>query len=225
MTNLGALSTVPLFAELNQARLLRLAARSSVRIVEADRVVAVRGQPATQLIVVESGTLTAVRDTAGGRRLRLGQFSAPCAIDKVAVLDTGGHTATWLAATRARLRLVPARELVALLDDIPGVRRHVLAYLARDLRDHQDELVRANFADVTTRVAAWLVRAAGRAGTTVVLPGAQHGLAEAIGATRVPVNRALRTLAAEGLVRVGPGTVTILAPELLAHRAGTDAVT
>lgn len=225
MTDLGALSAVPLFAELDQARLLRVAARSSVQVVEADRVVAVRGQPATRLIVVESGTLTAVRDTVGGRRLQLGQFPAPCAVDKVAVLDTGGHTATWLAATQARLRFVPARELLALLDDLPDVRRHILAYLARDLRDLQDELVRASFADVTTRVAAWLARAAGRSGTTVVLPGAQHGLAEAIGATRVSVNRALRTLAAEGLVSVGPGAVTVLAPELLAHRASTDVAT
>ncbi|MBP2324554.1 DNA-binding GntR family transcriptional regulator [Kibdelosporangium banguiense] len=37
--------------------------------------------------------------------------------------------------------------------------------------------------------------------------------------TRVSVNRALRTLAGEGLVRVEPGAVNILAPELLVLRA------
>ncbi|GAB3726127.1 Crp/Fnr family transcriptional regulator [Amycolatopsis oliviviridis] len=220
MDDLGALAAVPLFAGLDRERLQRVAARSSVRVFEAGHVVAVRGDPATRLIVVESGTLTAVHDTVDGRRLRLGQFAAPCAVDKVAVLDTGDHTATWSAATRARLRFVPARELSALIDDLPGVRRHVLAYLVRDLRDLRDELVRANFADVTTRVAAWLARAAGRSGTTVLPPGAQQGLAEAIGATRVSVNRALRALAAEGLISVGPGSVEVLAPELLARRAG-----
>jgi len=51
------------------------------------------------------------------------------------------------------------------------------------------------------------------------LPGAQQGLAERIGMTRVSVNRALRTLAREGLVRVGPSAVTVLAPELLVLRA------
>ena len=136
------------------------------------------------------------------------------------MLDAGGHTATWTAATRARLRFVPAPDLLALIDDVPAARRHVLAHLARNLRDQQDDLVRANFADATGRTAAWLLRAAGRSGTTVVvLPGAQQGLAEAIGATRVSVNRALATLAAEGIVHVAPGAVTILAPELLAHRA------
>lgn len=223
MTELDALAAIPLFAALDRARLHRLAAGSNLRVVEADQVVAVRGQPAGHLIVVESGTVTATRDTADGKRLRLGQFPAPCAVDKAAVLDGGGHTATWSAATRARLRFVPARALFALLDDVPAVRRHVLNHLARTVRDQQDELVRASFADVTTRTAAWLVRAASRSGTTVLLPGAQHGLAEAIGATRVSVNRALRALSAAGVIRVEPGSVTILAPELLAHRAGGPA--
>jgi CRP/FNR family transcriptional regulator, cyclic AMP receptor protein len=223
MTDLGALAAVPVFAGLDHPRLLRLAARSTVRVVDADCVVAVRGQPATRLIVVESGTLTATRDTPTGRRLRLGQFPAPCAVDKAAVLDGGGHTATWSAATRARLRFVPADDLATLIDDIPAARRHVLTHLARSLRDQQDDVVHVSFADVTTRTAVWLVRAAGRSGTTVVLPGAQQGLAEAIGATRVSVNRALRTLATDGLIRVEPGAVTILAPELLAHRANSPA--
>ncbi|MFK0251907.1 Crp/Fnr family transcriptional regulator [Amycolatopsis azurea] len=220
MDDLGALAVVPLFAGLDRERLRRVAARSSVLTVEAGEVVALRGDPATRLVVVESGTLTAVRDTADGRRLRLGQFPAPCAVDKVAVLDAGAHTATWSAATRARLRLVPAAELSALIDDLPQVRRHVLAHLARDVRDLRDELVRASFADVTTRVAAWLARTAGRSGTTILPPGAQQGLAETIGATRVSVNRALRALAADGLISVGPGAVKVLAPELLARRAG-----
>jgi CRP/FNR family transcriptional regulator len=41
--------------------------------------------------------------------------------------------------------------------------------------------------------------------------------------TRVSVNRALRKLATDGLVRVEPGAVIILAPELLALRGNPDA--
>lgn len=142
------------------------------------------------------------------------------------MLDAGGHTATWSAATRARLRFLPAHDLLAPIDDVPAARRHVLIHLARDLRDQQDDLVCASFADATTRTAAWLLRAAGRsATTTVVLPGAQQGLAEAIGASRVSVNRALRTLTTEGIIRVEPSVVTILASELLAHRATHDGLT
>lgn len=213
------LETVPLFANLDQERLRRLAARSQVRELPAGSVVVVRDEPAVHLIVVEAGTLSAVREGADGRRLRLGEFTAPCAVDKAAVLDGGGHTATWLAATRVRLRFVPAAEVLAIVDDVPAARRHVLTVLSRQIRDGNDERVRGRLADTTTRTAAWLVRAAARGGARVILPGAQQGLAEAVGASRVSVNRALRQLAAEGLVRTEPGAVVIMAPELLARRA------
>ncbi|HEX2130875.1 MAG TPA: Crp/Fnr family transcriptional regulator [Actinophytocola sp.] len=217
------LADVPLLTTLDPPRLARLAEAAPARTVDAGTVLAVRNEPASHLIVVETGGATATHETASGRRLRLGEFPAPCAVDKAAVLDGAGHTATWLASARSRVRLVPAAELFALIDDVPAARRHVLAYLAGRVRDQQDDLVRASVADAVTRTAAWLVRAAGSRSARVLLPGAQEGLAESIGATRVTVNRALRTLAHEGLVAVEPGAVVVLAPELLVLRADPDA--
>jgi CRP/FNR family transcriptional regulator len=214
----------PLFAALDSDQLARLAARSTLSIVDTGETVAHRGAPATRLIVVETGALTAIRETADGQRLRLGEFPAPCAIDKAAVLGSGTHTATWVAAARSQLRLIPAAELFTIIDDVPAVQRHVLRILAGQVRDHQDDLVQASFGDAVSRTAAWLIRAADRHGPRVVLPGAQQGLAESIGMTRVSVNRALRSLAEEGLVRVEPGAATVLAPELLALRATGSSV-
>jgi CRP/FNR family transcriptional regulator len=209
------LADVPLFVSLSPDQLARLAAVAPARDVEADTVLALRGEPACHLIVAETGAMTAIHETAAGRRRRLGEFPAPCAADKAAVLDGGGHTATWLTTARSRLRFVPSAEFLALVD-VPTVRAHVFRTLAGQLRTQQDDLVLTSYADATTRVAAWLVRAAT---TRVRLPGAQQGLAETLGLTRVSVNRALRTLAADGLVHVEPGAVTILAPELLTVRA------
>jgi CRP/FNR family transcriptional regulator len=211
------LADVPLFASLSPTQLSRLAAVSATREYNADTVVVTRDEPARHLIVAETGGLTAVHETAAGQRRRLGEFTAPCAVDKAAVLDGGGHTATWLTTARSRLRLVPAAEFLALVD-VPAVRAHVFAHLASQLRASQDDVVLTSYADATTRVAAWLVRAAA---SHVLLPGAQQGLAETLGLTRVSVNRALRTLASEGLIRVAPGVVTVLAPELLTLRAKT----
>ena len=113
------------------------------------------------------------------------------------------------------MRFVPAAEFLALVD-VPAVRTHVFVQLAGQLRTWQEDLVLTSFADATTRVAAWLVRAAV---PRVRLPGAQQGLAETLGLTRVSVNRALATLTEEGLVRVEPGAVVVLSPELLTLRA------
>ncbi|MGW0523121.1 Crp/Fnr family transcriptional regulator [Crossiella sp. NPDC003009] len=213
------LAGVPLFAGLDRARLDRLRATGRAHTVAAGETVARFGEPATALIVVRTGTLTASRDTADGRRLRLGEFAGPCAVDKTAVLDGGGHTATWTAATRAELLLLPAAELLALLEDVPTARRHVLAHLAAQVRTRQDDLVRTHGADAVARIAAWLLTSAD-GDTRVLLPGAQQGLGEHLGLSRVTVNRALRALAADGLIAVEPGAVRLLAPELLAARAG-----
>jgi CRP/FNR family transcriptional regulator len=217
----ATLRAVPLFAHLDEERLAHVLRRSAVRTVAAGTILAVRDEPAGRLLVVESGTLTAVHETADGHRLRLGEFAAPCTVDKAAVLGTGRHTATWSAATRATVRLVPAADLRTLIDEVPAVRHHVLAHLVRRLDEGQEALVRAAFAGTTARVAGWLARAAARPGDRVPLPGAQAGLAETLGASRVSVNRALRDLARAGLIRTEPGAVVVLDPARLAHRATT----
>jgi CRP/FNR family transcriptional regulator, cyclic AMP receptor protein len=198
----ASLRAVPLFATLGGARLTRLIGASTMRTVDAGAMIAARGQAADRLIVVEAGTLLAVHDTEQGRRLRLGEYPAPCTVDKAAV---------------------PARELLTLIDDVPAVRRHVLAYLAGQVDQRQRDLVRAAFDDTVARVAGWLLDATRRSGPRVVLLGGQEGLAEAVGATRVSVNRALQALARDRLIRIEPGAVTVLQAARLADGAGSGA--
>lgn len=200
------LDAIPLFAAARPERRAALAARTAVRDVPAGTVVAAYGTPADRLVVVERGALTAYREHRDGRRLRLGEHPAPCAVDKAAVLSGRGHSATWVADRPSRLRLVPAADLFALLDDEPAVRRHVVAGLAGRLLDREEALLRVAYDDTTTRVAAWLST---QDGTTVRLPGGQAGLAETLGASRVAVNRALRVLTRAGLVATGRATVTV----------------
>lgn len=88
------LAGVPLFSGVPAERLRDLHDRSPARELLDGDVVARFGEPADVLLVVESGALAAVRDTADGRRIRFGTFVAPCAVDKVALLDGGLHTAS-----------------------------------------------------------------------------------------------------------------------------------
>jgi CRP/FNR family cyclic AMP-dependent transcriptional regulator len=218
----GALATVPLFRRIDAERLQRVAARSAVRTLDDGSVVAVRREPASHLLVVESGALAACHERADGRRVSLGIYDAPCAVDKAAVLDSGGYTATWRAVGRTLVRRIPRQEVLSLIDDLPQARRHVLTVLAAQVRHHQIERVRASLDDATTRVAALLVRAAATHGRRIPLPYGQQGLGEEIGATRVTTNRALRNLVREELIHIEPGAVVVLAPELLARKAASS---
>jgi CRP/FNR family transcriptional regulator, cyclic AMP receptor protein len=200
------MDAVPMFAGLDDRRMTALRARAGVRHLDAGATVARRSEPARHLIVVEDGTLVATRDTAHGRRLRLGEHRGPCAVDKAAVLDGGGYTATWVAATPARVRLLPAVEFRRLLDEVPAVRRHVLRHLAAQVRQRQDGLVEAQSTGAAARIAGWLAR---QPGDLVPLPS-QEQLGEALGASRVTVNRVLRRLHTDGVIRLERGRVVVL---------------
>lgn len=216
------LRQVPLLAALPEARLRSLWSTSLARDYAAGQIVRMAGAPADRLLVLLRGRICATTVTREGRVLRLGDWSAPCALDKVAVLDGRGHTATLTAVETSVVRSVSRTQFLDLVDDATSVRTHVFAVLADQVRrGHRMHATITLPADA--RVAAWLMDAvttdAAHASTCVSLPGSQHALAELLGLYRVTVNRALNRLQREGLITLRRQSIDIVAPELLALRA------
>lgn len=206
---------VPLLATLQRCRLEGLASECPGRDVPVGQVVARAGDPAQHLIIVETGSVAAVQDTANGTRVRLSAVIGPCVIDKAAVLDGGVHTVNWSATTPCRLRLLPAGLFHQLICEEPALRHHVLAYLSAEVNRHRRARIRHAAPGPLAQVAVWLAEASRTNGDTVHLAGGQQGLGEEIGLSRVSVNRALQALAAVGAVRVRPRMVTVLDTEQL----------
>lgn len=171
--------------------------------------------------MVHDGAVAGIAETAAGQRARLGTFAGPCAVDKIAVLGDGRHSATWEVLRSATVRRVPRQPLLELIEDVPAVCRHALSHLAHKARRAQSALVLASTTNTMTRTALWLVEQLPGPGGIVPLPAeGQQGLAETIGASRVATNRALQQLAREELIRVeGRGRVRGVRPELPAARA------
>jgi CRP/FNR family transcriptional regulator, cyclic AMP receptor protein len=213
------LARVPLLRGLDDDRLDRLAAQVTERRFGPGQAVRTQGEPADRLPLLLEGTVVAIRATPDGRELRLGTLVGPCALDKTALLDGEGHTATFKAEGECLVWSVTRADLVSLIDDVAALRKHVMVQLASSVRERTDRLVEATFADARQRVASWLVRSLPEAGTTVQLPGSQQVLAATLGLSRVTVNRALKALERDGLVRVARDHVVVLVPELLAAQA------
>ncbi|MFR0352930.1 Crp/Fnr family transcriptional regulator [Streptomyces sediminimaris] len=216
------LRDVPLFAGLPDDGLRDLWQASVARRYGGGEVLRAQGAPAGHLLVLLEGRAAASATTAGGRVVRFGAWEGPCALDKVALLDGAGHTATYTALTPCAVRAIARPRFTALLDDSATVRAHVLRLLAAQARAQQDRLTDAATLPCEARLAAWLL-AASAADGQVSLDGGQRGLADSLGVTRVTVNRALARLRRDGLI--GPprgGRIEVLAPELLALRAAPD---
>ncbi|MEU4719519.1 Crp/Fnr family transcriptional regulator [Nonomuraea dietziae] len=215
-----ALAAVPLLATLPEDRLRALWRYSLPRRHQAGEVLRGIGDPAEHLLVLLRGRVSATAGTAAGRVVRFGEWAGPCALDKVAVIDGRGHTATLTAITTCSVRSLPRARFEELVDDVPSVRRHVLRLLADHARQQQERFADAATLPVEARLATWLLaRAAASPHARVELPGTQQELADLLGTTRVTVNRVLSTLRRDGLVELTRRTVAVLAPELLALRA------
>ncbi|MCX5015376.1 Crp/Fnr family transcriptional regulator [Streptomyces sp. NBC_00555] len=211
---------MPLLAALPEDRLRALWSHSLPRRHHAGEVIRGAGEPAEYLLLLLRGRVSAATTTAAGRVVRFGDWTRPCALDKVAVIDGRGHTATLTAVTHCTVRSLPRTRFEELVDDVPAVRRHVLRLLADHARQQQERFVGAVTLPVEARLAAWLLaQAAASPQAEVELPGTQQELADLLGTTRVSVNRLLAQLRRDGLVEVTRHTVAVLAPELLALRA------
>jgi CRP/FNR family transcriptional regulator len=178
------------------------------------------GDPATHLLLLLHGRVAATVTTFAGRIVHFGDFAAPCALDKVAVIDGRGHTATLTALTACAVRSLPRDLFYSLVDSAPAARRHVLRVLADHARHEQERFAATATLSTETRLAAWLLEQAARiSDSRVTLPGSQESLADLLGVTRVTISRALTRLQRDGLIIVGRGRVDIVAPELLNLRA------
>jgi CRP/FNR family transcriptional regulator len=213
------LAEIPLLASLPPARLAKGWAGSRPERYGSGEVLRREGEPADRLVLLLGGRVAATSVTARGTVVRHGAWARPCALDKTAVIDGQGHTATFTAETEARVRTLPRDAFLSLIDDAATVRGHVLRVLAAEARRQQERVVDA-LLPAQARLAAWLLREADPDGT-VRLPASQQQLAELLGLTRVTVNRALGTLRRDGLIEQDgrAGVLTLPAPELLHLRA------
>jgi len=217
------LRNVPLFSALPDPDLDRLWEASVPRCYDTGEQLRAQGEPADRLLVLLEGRTAASVVTAGGRVVRFGAWSGPCALDKVALLDRAGHTATFTALTPCVVRAVPRTRFMELLDDSAAVRAHVLRLLAAQARAQQRRLTDTVTLPCEARLAPWLLEATDADGHAS-LPGGQRELADLLGVTRVTVNRALSRLRHDGLIGSAEGgRIEVLAPELLALRAAPDA--
>jgi CRP/FNR family cyclic AMP-dependent transcriptional regulator len=215
-----SLSRVPLLAGLDDDGLHTLWDASFERRYPTGHSLRLAGDPASHLLLLLRGRVAATATTYAGRVVRFGEWEAPCALDKVAVIDGRGHTATLTALTPCSVRALPRGRFLSVIDDAPSARGHVLRVLANQARRHQEQLAATATLPAETRLARWLLnRAASGAATTIALPGTQQVLADLLGVTRVTVNRALSRLRRDGLIEINRHTITILAPELLERRA------
>lgn len=124
------LRAIPLFADVSEAGLERLAASAGEIEVEPGQVLAVPGDPGSGMFVVLDGVVSV--EVRGGFHAELGPGSF---FGEVALLVPSGRVARVRAASHARCLSIPREDALALLETEPSLTLEMLREVARRLSD------------------------------------------------------------------------------------------
>ena len=123
------LKSIPLFEGLGERELEQIARLVDEVDVPVGKVLMREGEPGDEMFIVVSGSFTINRH---GNVIR--ECGAGAALGEMALMSEGPRTATVTANEPGRLLVVGHREFHSLLEVAPGISKHLLATLARQIR-------------------------------------------------------------------------------------------
>jgi CRP/FNR family cyclic AMP-dependent transcriptional regulator len=183
------------------------------------------GDEGGSLHIIERGLVKVTIPSSSGEELILAILGPGDLLGELSLFDGKPRSATVQALEDTETLFLRREDLMALMRNRFDVVEKILEVLARRIRDTDMLLAESHFLDITSRLAkkildlgdAFGVREAAEVRIAVKIT--QKELASMIGATRESINKQLKALRDQGLVRVDDGTIVILNRERLAQKA------
>jgi CRP/FNR family transcriptional regulator, cyclic AMP receptor protein len=220
--NAELLHRIPVFAELGEDDLGRVAQVAVPRSHDAQEVIFREGDDSDTCYVVRSGHARAIRQHSDGRTITLARFGPGDIFGELAMFDDERRSATVEALDDLRTVAIPGSAMRGLLQRHPEIAVKLVIALGRRLRAANERLSRQSFQTVQSRVAAVLdqlveqARSEGEAGARDVLVTAtQAELAQLAGSSRESASRFLAVLERAGVISQGRGRLTVHDPAAL----------
>lgn len=212
-----AIASAPMFGGLDAAHVDFLAAQSRSIFLPAGQVLFRRGTPSTGFYMVRAG------------RMQLSVSNSEGVVKVVEILSPGsafGHAVMFLrepypvdatALADTQLVFVPVGAVDRVLDEDPSMARIMLASMAKRLQSKVQDITMLSLQSASQRIVAYILgaveagprREAEAVSARVELPALKQVLASRLGMTPETFSRAMRTLSAEGLIRVDGSVVEI----------------
>lgn len=217
----SCIAGVPIFHALPPTAREALGQAMRHRRLEKDEILALAGDPITELVVVATGRLKAVRVSASGRQQIVRTLEPGELYGELALFSHARHENDLVALEPTEVCLLPRQAVQTLLEHHPDVAVRLIEALAERLAEAERLIADLGLRDVGQRLAAELLRAAERGtrdpgGIRVQMPVPWVQIADRLATTPESLSRRLRVLAAQGIIRQeGPRTVVILDPDRL----------
>jgi CRP/FNR family transcriptional regulator len=226
MDHLAVLRGVPLFADVDDGVLRRLASRCLTRPHPGGTVLFTAGEPCRGLYVVRRGRVRVYRVSAEGREQVLHVEGPGRPVAELPLFDGGPYPASAVTLEDSELVFLPRADFEEAYRAEPDFAHAIIRGLGRRLRHLVHVTETLAFRDVAARLALLLAGYAERtgsptpAGVELALDRTQEELSYEIGTARESVSRAFRQLERRGVIRRLDGA-RLLIPDLERLRAAT----
>lgn len=167
-----------------------------------------KGEPATEVLVVQSGLVAVQVEGPDERRLTLALLGEEDVLGEMALAGVPRRTASVIAVRDTEVLALPADRLAAMRGSAQAIDAVVMAVLADTVRRLTTQVLEATLLPQAVRLRRILLRLHrhhdhGRITMT------HHQLAEVLGAQRTTVTELLAAEAAEGRISTGRGYVQV----------------
>jgi CRP/FNR family transcriptional regulator len=215
------LGRVPVFEELADDDLRRVAEVTVPRRFDAHQVIFREGDSSDTCYVVRTGHARAVREHADGRAIALAHFGPGDIFGELAMFDDERRSATVEATDDLEVLGILGGDMRRLLRRHPDMAVKLVISLGRRLRAANERLARQSFQTVQSRVAAVLAQlveqaqSEGAGERDVAVVATQADLAKLAGSSRESASRFLAVLERAGVITQGRGRLTVHDPGAL----------
>lgn len=219
---LADLQKIPWLKTLDQAGWDELLAATQLRSYNSGEVIFLEGDLPETFYVIHQGWVKAVKLSPEGREQILDFMGPGRPINIAPVFAEQPLPVTLVALETSTLWAIQQSTLLELLDRYPAMARMVIRTLAGRLLYTVSLIEDLALRSVTARLAKLLLLRLEESGQTVITRhrwATQAEIAARLGTVPDVVNRALRTLADEGLIQVGRRQIVILDRDALTTKA------
>ena len=187
------LRKVPLFADLGEPEINRIAEVARERSYPKNSVILFEDDPGDALYVVVQGSVKVVLIGEDGREVILSVLGQGDFFGDMALIDDEPRSAHVIAMEESALLVLRRDDFRRRVESSPGVAWALLQELSRRLRRADEKIGTLVLLDVPGRIARMLLDAAEDGGADLIdKPLTHQTIAQVIGASRETVSRAMR---------------------------------
>lgn len=199
-----------------------LAAAASRRHFNAGQVIYVEGEPAESIYILESGWVKATRMTSEGREQAM-MFLRPVEVfGDIAVFTGTPYPGTVVALEDVDVLVIPAQKILDLIPRHPEFAMAVIRHLGGRVLHYIKLVEDLSLRNVEARLASTLLQNAELHDGQLIVPRREwttfDEMAIRLGTVRDVLSRTLKTLEAEGLLKVEKQSIILLDPKRLEER-------